>query len=122
MSTRVAGQRAGEQQALLSSGTSCNDLHLITALQRAVREQGYRAPHRHPDRRRQDRSVGAAAAAVPDGKRQGWRVPRERPAGLEPTGVATEAQAAGSIESTTRMSKMDELREAAAKTAAGHGH
>lgn len=122
MSTRVAGQRAGEQQALLSSGMSCNDLHLITALQRAVREQGYRAPTAI-----QTGAGKTAALALPllqrlMEKRQGWRVPRERPAGLEPTGVATEAQAAGSIESTTRMSKMDELREAAAKTAAGHGH
>jgi superfamily II DNA/RNA helicase len=54
-------------------------------------------------------------------KRQGQRVPRERLPGLEPEAVATEAQATGGIKSTTRKSKKDKLREAAAK-AADHGH
>ena len=54
-------------------------------------------------------------------KRQGQRVPRERLPGFEPQAVATETQATGGIKSTTRKSKKDKLREAAAK-AAGHGH
>ncbi|MFN3303495.1 MAG: DEAD/DEAH box helicase [Roseateles sp.] len=55
-------------------------------------------------------------------KRQGQRVPRERLPGFEPTAVATEAQATGGIKSSTRKSKKDKLREAAAKAAADHGH
>ncbi|MDR7294875.1 superfamily II DNA/RNA helicase [Pelomonas aquatica] len=56
-------------------------------------------------------------------KRQGQRVPRERLAGFEPTAVATDAQAAGGIKSTTRKSKKDKLREAAARAGgAGDGH
>ena len=54
-------------------------------------------------------------------KRQGQRVPRERLEGFAPTVVATEAQATGGIKSTTRKSKKDKLREAAAK-AASDGH
>lgn len=50
-------------------------------------------------------------------KRQGQRVPRERLAGFAPTAVATEAQATGGIKSTTRKSKKDKLREAAARAA-----
>jgi ATP-dependent RNA helicase RhlE len=50
-------------------------------------------------------------------KRQGQRVPRERLDGFEPTAVATEAQATGGIKSTTRKSKKDKLREAAARAA-----
>lgn len=50
-------------------------------------------------------------------KRQGQRVPRERLAGFEPRAVATEAQATGGIKSTTRKSKKDKLREAAARSA-----
>lgn len=53
-------------------------------------------------------------------KRQGQRVPRERLAGFEPTAIATEAQATGGIKSTTRKSKKDKLREAAAKASDGH--
>ncbi|WP_457355805.1 DEAD/DEAH box helicase [Roseateles sp. P5_D6] len=48
-------------------------------------------------------------------KRQGQRVPRERLEGFEPEAVATEAQAIGGIKSTTRKSKKDKLREAAAR-------
>ncbi|WP_457390030.1 DEAD/DEAH box helicase [Roseateles sp. P5_E1] len=48
-------------------------------------------------------------------KRQGQRVPRERLEGFEPETVATEAQAIGGIKSTTRKSKKDKLREAAAR-------
>ena len=48
-------------------------------------------------------------------KRQGQRVARERLAGFEPQAVATEAQATGGIKSTTRKSKKDKLREAAAR-------
>ncbi|KQV92484.1 DEAD/DEAH box helicase [Pelomonas sp. Root1237] len=48
-------------------------------------------------------------------KRQGQRVPRERLEGFEPGAVATEAQAIGGIKSTTRKSKKDKLREAAAR-------
>jgi superfamily II DNA/RNA helicase len=48
-------------------------------------------------------------------KRQGQRVPRERLAGFEPEAVATEAQATGGIKSSTRKSKKDKLREAAAR-------
>ncbi|KQV48097.1 RNA helicase [Pelomonas sp. Root1217] len=48
-------------------------------------------------------------------KRQGQRVPRERLEGFEPEAVATEAQATGGIKSTTRKSKKDKLREAAAR-------
>ena len=56
-------------------------------------------------------------------KRQGQRVPRERLPGFEPEAVATEAQATGGIKSTTRKSKKDKLREAAAaKAAEDHGH
>lgn len=56
-------------------------------------------------------------------KRQGQRVPRERLAGFEPEAVATEAQATGGIKSTTRKSKKDKLREAAARAAgADDGH
>ena len=54
-------------------------------------------------------------------KRQGQRVPRERLAGFEPRAVASEAQATGGIKSSTRKSKKDKLREAAAK-AASDGH
>ena len=50
-------------------------------------------------------------------KRQGQRVPRERLKGFEPSAVATEAQATGGIKSTTRKSKKDKLREAAARAA-----
>ncbi|MGM9480043.1 DEAD/DEAH box helicase [Roseateles sp. NT4] len=52
-------------------------------------------------------------------KRQGQRVPRERLDGFEPQAVATEAQASGGIKSTTRKSKKDKLREAAAQAAEG---
>ena len=57
-------------------------------------------------------------------KRQGQRVPRERLAGFEPEAVASEAQAVGGIKSTTRKSKKDKLREAAARAAGNndHGH
>lgn len=48
-------------------------------------------------------------------------MPRERLAGFEPQAVATEAQATGGIKSTTRKSKKDKLREAAARAAADGG-
>jgi superfamily II DNA/RNA helicase len=53
-------------------------------------------------------------------KRQGQRVPREQLAGFEPQAVATEAQATGGVKSTTRKSKKDKLREAAARSRDGH--
>ena len=59
-------------------------------------------------------------------KRQGQRVPREQLPGFAPQVVATEAQATGGIKSTTRKSKKDKLREAAARGhasgAATNGH
>ena len=48
-------------------------------------------------------------------KRQGQRVSRERLAGYEPEAVATETEATGGVKSTTRKSKKDKLREAAAR-------
>lgn len=53
-------------------------------------------------------------------KRQSQRVAREQLAGFEPQAVATEAQATGGIKSTTRKSKKDKLREAAARSTDGH--
>jgi superfamily II DNA/RNA helicase len=54
-------------------------------------------------------------------KRQGQRVAREQLAGFEPQAVASEVQATGGIKSTTRKSKKDKLREAAAAASAPTG-
>jgi ATP-dependent RNA helicase RhlE len=128
--------KSGSVEVLVATDVAARGLH-IEALDAVINYELPRSAADYTHRIGRTGRAGAAGSAVSficaDSaenaeshfrlieKRQGQRVPRERLPGLEPQAVATEAQASGGIKSTTRKSKKDKLREAAAK-AAGHGH
>jgi superfamily II DNA/RNA helicase len=132
----LAALKSGKVEVLVATDVAARGLH-VDALDAVV---NYELPRSAPDythRIGRTGRAGASGVAVsficadsPENaeshfrlieKRQGQRVPRERLAGFDPQAVATEAQATGGIKSTTRKSKKDKLREAAAK-AAEQGH
>jgi superfamily II DNA/RNA helicase len=132
----LAALKAGSVQVLVATDVAARGLH-IEALDAVVNYELPRSAADYTHRIGRTGRAGAQGVAVsficadsPENaeshfrlieKRQGQRVPRERLPGFEPLAVATEAQASGGIKSTTRKSKKDKLREAAAK-AAGDGH
>lgn len=132
----LAALKSGEVQVLVATDVAARGLH-IDALEAVVNYELPRSAADYTHRIGRTGRAGAQGVAVsficadsPENaeshfrlieKRQGQRVPRERLPGFEPEAVATEAQATGGIKSTTRKSKKDKLREAAAK-AASHGH
>jgi len=132
----LAALKAGSVKVLVATDVAARGLH-VDALDAVVNYELPRSAADYTHRIGRTGRAGAQGAAVSficaDSaenaeshfrlieKRQGLRVPRERLAGFEPQAIATEAQATGGIKSTTRKSKKDKLREAAAK-AAEHGH
>jgi superfamily II DNA/RNA helicase len=132
----LASLKSGQVQVLVATDVAARGLH-VDALDAVVNYELPRSAADYTHRIGRTGRAGAQGVAVSficaDSaenaeshfrlieKRQGQRVPRERLPGFEPAAVATEAQAAGGIKSTTRKSKKDKLREAAAK-AANHGH
>jgi superfamily II DNA/RNA helicase len=132
----LASLKSGQVQVLVATDVAARGLH-VDALEAVVNYELPRSAADYTHRIGRTGRAGAQGVAVSficaDSaenaeshfrlieKRQGQRVPRERLPGFEPAAVATEAQAAGGIKSTTRKSKKDKLREAAAK-AANHGH
>jgi superfamily II DNA/RNA helicase len=132
----LAALKSGKVSVLVATDVAARGLH-IDALDAVVNYELPRSAADYTHRIGRTGRAGASGVAVSficaDSaenaeshfrlieKRQGQRVPRERLAGFEPEAVATEAQATGGIKSTTRKSKKDKLREAAAK-AANHGH
>jgi ATP-dependent RNA helicase RhlE len=131
----LAALRAGDVEVLVATDVAARGLH-IEQLDAVVNYELPRSAADYIHRIGRTGRAGAQGVAVSficaDSaenaeshfrlieKRQGQRVPRERLAGFEPTAVASEAQAVGGIKSTTRKSKKDKLREAAAKAAHGH--
>jgi ATP-dependent RNA helicase RhlE len=131
----LAALKAGSVQVLVATDVAARGLH-IDALDAVINYELPRSAADYTHRIGRTGRAGARGTAVsficadsPENaeshfrlieKRQGQRVPRERLAGFEPQAVATEAQATGGIKSTTRKSKKDKLREAAAKAAHGH--
>ncbi len=132
----LAALKAGTVEVLVATDVAARGLH-IDALDAVVNYELPRSAADYVHRIGRTGRAGAAGVAVSficaDSaenaeshfrlieKRQGQRVPRERLAGFEPRAVASEAQAAGGIKSTTRKSKKDKLREAAA-AGGEHGH
>ncbi|MGQ3050647.1 MAG: DEAD/DEAH box helicase [Roseateles sp.] len=132
----LAALKAGSVKVLVATDVAARGLH-VDALDAVVNYELPRSPADYTHRIGRTGRAGATGVAVSficaDSaenaeshfrvieKRQGQRVPRERLDGFEPTALASEAQAAGGIKSTTRKSKKDKLREAAAK-AAQDGH
>ena len=132
----LAALKAGSVQVLVATDVAARGLH-VEALDAVINYELPRSAADYTHRIGRTGRAGAEGVAVSficaDSaenaeshfrlieKRQGQRVPRERLAGFEPQAVATEAQATGGIKSTTRKSKKDKLREAAAK-AASDGH
>jgi superfamily II DNA/RNA helicase len=132
----LAALKAGSVQVLVATDVAARGLH-VEALDAVVNYELPRSAADYTHRIGRTGRAGAQGVAVSficaDSaenaeshfrlieKRQGQRVPRERLPGFEPQAVATEAQATGGIKSTTRKSKKDKLREAAAK-AAPDGH
>jgi superfamily II DNA/RNA helicase len=132
----LASLKSGQVQVLVATDVAARGLH-VDALDAVVNYELPRSAADYTHRIGRTGRAGAQGMAVSficaDSaenaeshfrlieKRQGQRVPRERLPGFEPAAVATEAQAAGGIKSTTRKSKKDKLREAAVK-AANHGH
>jgi len=128
----LAALKSGRVSVLVATDVAARGLH-IDALDAVVNYELPRSAADYTHRIGRTGRAGASGAAVSficaDSaenaeshfrlieKRQGQRVPRERLAGFEPQAVATEAQAAGGIKSTTRKSKKDKLREAAAQAA-----
>ncbi len=124
----LAALKAGTVKVLVATDVAARGLH-IDALDAVVNYELPRSAADYTHRIGRTGRAGAAGVAVSficaDSaenaeshfrlieKRQGQRVPRERLAGFEPRAVASEAQAAGGIKSTTRKSKKDKLREAA---------
>jgi superfamily II DNA/RNA helicase len=121
--------KAGSLKVLVATDVAARGLH-IEALDAVINYELPRSAADYTHRIGRTGRAGAAGVALsficadsPENaeshfrlieKRQGLRVPRERVPGFEPQAVATEAQAAGGIKSTTRKSKKDKLREAAA--------
>ncbi|MDR7272112.1 superfamily II DNA/RNA helicase [Pelomonas saccharophila] len=126
--------KAGSVEVLVATDVAARGLH-IEALDAVVNYELPRSAADYTHRIGRTGRAGATGVSVSficaDGpenaeshfrlieKRQGQRVPRERLEGFEPQAVTTEAQATGGIKSTTRKSKKDKLREAAAKAAEG---
>jgi superfamily II DNA/RNA helicase len=134
----LAALKDGSVKVLVATDVAARGLH-VDALDAVVNYELPRSAADYTHRIGRTGRAGATGVAVSficaDGaenaeshfrlieKRQGQRVPRERLAGFEPEAVASEAQAAGGIKSTTRKSKKDKLREAAARaTGADDGH
>jgi superfamily II DNA/RNA helicase len=132
----LAALKSGSVQVLVATDVAARGLH-IEALDAVVNYELPRSAADYTHRIGRTGRAGAEGVAISficaDSaenaeshfrlieKRQGQRVPRERLAGFEPRAVASEAQATGGIKSTTRKSKKDKLREAAAR-AASDGH
>ncbi len=132
----LAALKAGTVEVLVATDVAARGLH-IDALDAVVNYELPRSAADYVHRIGRTGRAGAAGVAVSficaDSaenaeshfrlieKRQGQRVPRERLPGFEPRAVASEAQATGGIKSTTRKSKKDKLREAAA-AGGEHGH
>lgn len=132
----LAALRAGTVEVLVATDVAARGLH-VDALDAVINYELPRSAADYTHRIGRTGRAGAQGSAVSficaDSaenaeshfrlieKRQGQRVPRERLAGFEPRAVASEAQATGGIKSSTRKSKKDKLREAAAK-AASDGH
>ncbi|CAM3640371.1 DEAD/DEAH box helicase [Roseateles saccharophilus] len=128
----LAALKAGSVEVLVATDVAARGLH-VDALDAVVNYELPRSAADYTHRIGRTGRAGASGVAISficaDSaenaeshfrlieKRQGQRVPRERLDGLEPQAVATEAQATGGIKSTTRKSKKDKLREAAAKAA-----
>ena len=135
----LAALKAGSVKVLVATDVAARGLH-VDALDAVVNYELPRSAADYTHRIGRTGRAGAVGVAVSficaDStenaeshfrlieKRQGQRVARERLAGFEPEAVASEAQAAGGIKSSTRKSKKDKLREAAAKAAeaSGNGH
>ncbi|WP_457426803.1 DEAD/DEAH box helicase [Roseateles sp. P5_E7] len=133
----LAALKAGSVKVLVATDVAARGLH-VDALDAVVNYELPRSAADYTHRIGRTGRAGAEGLAIsficadsPDNaeshfrlieKRQGQRVPRERLAGFEPEAVATEAQAAGGIKSTTRKSKKDKLREAAARAGGSDGH
>ncbi|RTL23600.1 MAG: DEAD/DEAH box helicase [Burkholderiales bacterium] len=132
----LAALQAGTVEVLVATDVAARGLH-IDALDAVINYELPRSAADYTHRIGRTGRAGAQGSAVSficaDSaenaeshfrlieKRQGQRVPRERLAGFEPQAVSSEAQAVGGIKSSTRKSKKDKLREAAAK-AASDGH
>ena len=133
----LAALKAGSVKVLVATDVAARGLH-VQALDAVVNYELPRSAADYTHRIGRTGRAGAAGVAVsficadsPENaeshfrvieKRQGQRVARERLDGFEPEAVSTEAQAAGGIKSTTRKSKKDKLREAAARAGGQHGH
>jgi superfamily II DNA/RNA helicase len=133
----LASLKSGQVKVLVATDVAARGLH-VDALDAVINYELPRSAADYTHRIGRTGRAGAQGVAVsficadsPENaeshfrlieKRQGQRVPRERLPGFEPAAVATEAQAAGGIKSTTRKSKKDKLREAAARAGdANHG-
>jgi ATP-dependent RNA helicase RhlE len=126
----LAALKAGSVKVLVATDVAARGLH-VDALDAVVNYELPRSPADYTHRIGRTGRAGATGVAVsficadsPENaeshfrvieKRQGQRVARERLTGFEPEAVASEVQAVGGIKSTTRKSKKDKLREAAAR-------
>jgi len=133
----LASLKDGSVKVLVATDVAARGLH-VEALGAVVNYELPRSPADYTHRIGRTGRAGATGVAISficaDSaenaeshfrvieKRQGQRVPRERLAGFEPQAVASEVQAVGGIKSTTRKSKKDKLREAAARAGGQDGH
>ncbi|KQW43862.1 RNA helicase [Pelomonas sp. Root662] len=132
----LAALKDGSVKVLVATDVAARGLH-VDALDAVINYELPRSPADYTHRIGRTGRAGATGVAVSficaDSaenaeshfrvieKRQGQRIVRERLTGFEPEAVASEAQAAGGIKSTTRKSKKDKLREAAARAATEGG-
>ena len=132
----LAALKAGSVEVLVATDVAARGLH-IEALDAVVNYELPRSAADYTHRIGRTGRAGAQGVAVSficaDSaenaeshfrlieKRQGQRVPREQLPGFVPQAVASEAQASGGIKSTTRKSKKDKLRAAAAAAQAQGG-
>ena len=133
----LAALKSGSVKVLVATDVAARGLH-VEALDAVVNYELPRSAADYTHRIGRTGRAGAQGVAIsficadsPENaeshfrlieKRQGQRVAREQLPGFEPEAVTPEAQAAGGIKSTTRKSKKDKLREAAARDGGSGGH